>query len=307
MDTAPFEHAAMERYPTISTWQADAPTLVATMLSRWHLEPRGAFIGGVAASVLEVNTRDGFPAILKVGYPHPEAIWEAVGLTAFPPGTAPEVLDQDAWTWSMLLEPIVPGTPLSKTTLDSREAMNSAGALLAKLSTGIVPNGLPTLADAMTAYATDAMLRLDSQSAALDSFGVRALVVDAVETLMVLAASASEHRLLHGDFNPGNILLGPDGRWLAVDPKPLVGDPAFDLWPLVSQVGSPFEAAHPASVLAEHLELAAAAAGVDRDRAASWAYARAGLNVSWYLADGLPAQAATEAAEFVAWATVAGR
>jgi streptomycin 6-kinase len=307
METAPFEHAAMERYPTISSWQADASTLVATMLSRWHLEPRGAFIGGVAASVLAVKTQEGSPAILKVGYPHPEAIWEAVGLTAFPQGTAPQVLDQDAWTWSMLLEPIVPGTPLSKATLGAAGAMNGAGTLLARLSTGVVPEGLPTLADAMTAYAKDALRRLDSQSAALDSFGVRALVGDAVQTLMVLAASASEHRLLHGDFNPGNILLGPDGHWFAVDPKPLVGDPAFDLWPLVSQVGRPFEAAHPASVLAEHLELASVAAGVDRDRAASWAYARAGLNVSWYLADGLPAQAATGAVELAAWATVAGR
>ena len=33
--------------------------------------------------------------------------------------------------------------------------------------------------------------------------------------------------LLHQDFHGGNVLRDADG-WRAIDPKPLVGDPAFD-------------------------------------------------------------------------------
>jgi streptomycin 6-kinase len=45
--------------------------------------------------------------------------------------------------------------------------------------------------------------------------------------------SASRRVLLHGDFNPGNVLSWGDGRWAVIDPKPMIGDPAYDPWPLV--------------------------------------------------------------------------
>ena len=307
MDVVPFEPAAIARYPTLASWDADASTIVATMLARWHLTPGTAFVGGISGAVLAVETADGSPAILKVGYPHSEAIWEAVGLASFPPGTAPRILDQDAWTWSMLLEPIVPGLPLAQAPLSASEALRIGGTLQARLSEGSIPAGVPTLSTAMGTYVTRARERLPGQLPALRAMGVADLVRDAIDTLESLAASRVDLRLIHGDFNPGNILQGDGDRWFAVDPKPLAGDPAFDLWPLVSQTGHPFESHDPAGVLAEHLRLACSAAGVDNDRAANWSYARAGLNVSWYLADGAPAQAAQESVALRAWAIVAGR
>ena len=35
--------------------------------------------------------------------------------------------------------------------------------------------------------------------------------------------------LLHGDFHPGNVLSAQREPWLAIDCKPVVGDPAYDL------------------------------------------------------------------------------
>ena len=40
-------------------------------------------------------------------------------------------------------------------------------------------------------------------------------------------------RLLHGDFHYANVLAGRRAPWLAIDPKPLAGDPAFDVAPLL--------------------------------------------------------------------------
>lgn len=297
----------MTSYPTLSAWQADAPGIVKTMLRRWHLEPGEAFVGGIAGSVLAVTTRDGSPAVLKVGFPHTEALWEAVGLASFPPGTAPAVLDQDAWTWSMLLEPVFPGTPLSRSTLDVIDAVRVGATLLSRIALGDIPAGIPTLKAAMADYVDRADERLPDQSLALNALGVRELVLEAVETLTSLASDSVDARLLHGDYNPGNILLGPGDSWFVVDPKPLAGDPAFDLWPLLSQVGKPFESSNPIGPLARHLDVASETAGVDRERAALWAFARAGLNVSWYLADDMPSQAADEALALKAWAAVAGR
>jgi streptomycin 6-kinase len=308
MHPVPFEPAAIALYPTIGSWSAEAPGIVAHALERWNLTAGEAFVGGVSGSVLRVRTPSGDDAILKVGYPHAEATWEAVGLGAFPVGTAPRVLEQDAWTWSMLLEPVLPGQPLSAGQVSGADLI-AASTLLARLWTGTVPAGLPTLSEAMGGYAAAAMERQGDQSPALDSLGVNALVRDAIAVLAELAAADSARAgvLLHGDFNPGNILRGSGQTLVAVDPKPLVGDAAFDLWPLVTQFGSPMEDPDPVASLHRALALAATTCGVEVAGAALWAFARSGLNVSWYLADGLPAQAAIESRALRAWAVVAGR
>src|SRR5690606_10428198 len=38
-------------------------------------------------------------------------------------------------------------------------------------------------------------------------------------------------RLLHWDLHYDNVLAGEREPWLAIDPKPLAGDPGFDLLP----------------------------------------------------------------------------
>jgi streptomycin 6-kinase len=308
MQPVPFEPGPVSAYPSVAAWAASAPGIVARMLRRWDLRAGEAFVGGVGGSVLSVNRADGSPAVLKVGYPHEEAIWEAVGLSAFG-SLSPEILDQDAWTWALLLALIEPGTPLSKAWLSTRDALIAGGRLHARL-TNIPLVGpaasIPTLRWAMFSYARSAEARLEKQAGDLDRLGVRSLVVAAIGQLESLAADHGSPTLLHGDFNPGNILDSGEGGWKLVDPKPLLGDPAYDLWPLVSQVGHPYHAPNAVARLAENLTIAADAAEVDRDRAARWSFARTGLNVSWYLEDGLPTRAVAEAAALKSWALVSG-
>jgi streptomycin 6-kinase len=213
VECEPFEDAPIETYDSLSAWVAEAPGIVERMLTRWQLSAGDVFVGGIAASVLSVRTSDGTPAVLKVGYPHVEAIWEAVGLDAFPRDSAPAVLRQDSWTWAMLLEPIYPGTPLSQVELDPREALRIGGALHARLTASVLPDRIPTLVDAMADYARTARDRLPSQVGQLDALGVRELVGDAIGELEELAGTGASSALLHGDFNPGNVLLGSDGRW----------------------------------------------------------------------------------------------
>lgn len=307
MHAAPFEPAGIDAYPRVADWTAEAPGILATMLQRWDLRPGEAFVGGIAASVLAVTRPDGSPAVLKIGLPHVEGIWEAVGLQAFPSGLAPELLDQDAWTWSLLLAAVSPGVPLARAGLDPERAVRIGGELHARLASGAIPQSVPTLAEAMRDYANQARARIPDQAAALGALGVRVLVERALDELEELATTPAPTSLLHGDYNPGNILSSEgDEPWVVIDPKPLVGDPAYDLWPLISQIGEPYNAQDPAARLTSQLVIAAAAAGVDPVRVARWSRARTGLNVSWYLADGEPGQAAVEAGALSAWNSVVG-
>jgi streptomycin 6-kinase len=306
MDSVAFETTAIGAYPSRMQWDASAADLVATMLERWHLTAGEAFVGGEAASVLRVTMRDGRPAVLKVGFPHVEAVWEAVALESWGARLAPELLRQDAWTWTILLELVEPGMPLSKHELPAEQALTIAAELYRELLTTQPPTGLPTLAEIVGQYAADAQTRLPEQRDDLLNLGVLELVQEGLSLSRDLADSDGTSAMLHGDFNPGNILSAADGGWRVIDPKPMLGDPEFELFPLVEQLGSPWSRPDPAATISAQLQLAARVAGVDAAKTARWAFARAAYNVCWYLDDANDAAAAAAARELPVWFAVSG-
>jgi streptomycin 6-kinase len=82
---------------------------------------------------------------------------------------------------------------------------------------------------------------------------------------------------LHGDVHHGNVLdLGY--RWAAIDPKGLVGHPAFDL---ANVLCNPTEAVAAARV-EPRLERFAPGLGIDRDELAAWVVAWCGLSLAWH-------------------------
>ncbi|MGE0501992.1 MAG: aminoglycoside phosphotransferase family protein [Rhizobiaceae bacterium] len=89
---------------------------------------------------------------------------------------------------------------------------------------------------------------------------------------------------LHGDIHHENILRGPRG-WLAIDPKGLIGDPAFDVANLFhNPAGSPLclspaRIASMAAILARTLDRSVS-------DILSYATAYSWLSASWWLDDG---------------------
>ena len=92
--------------------------------------------------------------------------------------------------------------------------------------------------------------------------------------LRELPCADGRKTVLHGDFNPGNLLSAEREPWLAIDTKPMYGDPAFDPWPLIQQTGDPFGHPDPRRVLARRTALVADATGTDVARLRAWAVAR---------------------------------
>lgn len=293
VQSVPFERVVIDSYPTRSAWDADAAGLLKTMLERWHLTAGAAFVGGEAAATVRVLTRQGSPAVLKVGFPHLEASHEAVALEAWSAeGLAPAVLRQDAWTWSMLLDEVDPGTSLSE--IDPHEALDAGARLLGRLHSIAPPPGIPTLEQVVRRYVAHAREAGTNHEHATADIQTTALIERALREAERLINSPPGNVLLHGDFNPGNVLAAADGSWVAIDPKPLVGEASFDLFPLAEQIGEPRGAP-------DRLNAAAIAIGCDPQRAIRWAFVRSALNVSWYLADGDREAGRAATAEAALW------
>ncbi len=112
----------------------------------------------------------------------------------------------------------------------------------------------------------------------------------AVDLLRTLPRSAERCGLAHGDLNPGNILRQTHSpstaadaptEWLAIDPKPVHGDLAWDPWPLLTQVGDWLTVVPSAADLAARTRLVAEATGLDAARIASWCTARSVASGLW--------------------------
>ena len=82
--------------------------------------------------------------------------------------------------------------------------------------------------------------------------------------------------VLHGDAHHGNVLDLGD-RWVAIDPKGLLGHPAFDLANLFCNPVHEVAVAR----LDARLDLVADRAGLDRALLASWVAAWCGLSLVW--------------------------
>ena len=96
------------------------------------------------------------------------------------------------------------------------------------------------------------------------------LVSEGLHLLYALAIDATEEVLLATDLHAGNVLRAQREPWLVIDPKPFVGDPAYDatqhLFNCDARLfGNPEET----------IRRFAGLLGVDYERVRLWTFARA--------------------------------
>ncbi|MFN2418559.1 MAG: aminoglycoside phosphotransferase family protein [Candidatus Limnocylindria bacterium] len=99
-------------------------------------------------------------------------------------------------------------------------------------------------------------------------------------------------RAIHGDFHHENLLRGPRG-WLAIDPKGLVGDPAYDAANMFcNPLARDDLRLDPERILAMAAMLSRAVSS-DPHTVMRWAFAHACLSACWYIEDGETLEAAS--------------
>jgi streptomycin 6-kinase len=120
----------------------------------------------------------------------------------------------------------------------------------------------------------------------------------AAATARDLLATPQDIAVLHGDLHHGNVLDGGTRGWLAIDPKCLVGERAFDYANLFCNPDR--ETASAPGRLGRQAGVVAAAAGLERERLLRWVLAYAGLSAAWTLGDGGHPETALAVAELAA-------
>ncbi|WP_105974782.1 aminoglycoside phosphotransferase family protein [Streptomyces geranii] len=253
------------------------PTRTADFLDRWNLRVDGTSMHGVTALVVPVRRPDDTPAVLKLQLLDEESEGEAPALRHWNGDHAVRLLDHDPTTGTMLLERL-DHTRMLSTVPDPHEATLVIATLLSHLTATPAPPGIRTLADiaqAMLDQAPDALRTLPTPE-------TRTLLTDCAAALREVAPDPGD-RLLHWDLHDENVLAADRAPWLAIDPKPLAGDPGFDLWPALNNRFDADDVLWRFDALTDALSL-------DRERARAWTLARVLQNALWNIEDGDPVE-----------------
>ncbi|MEV0153191.1 aminoglycoside phosphotransferase family protein [Micromonospora sp. NPDC050686] len=248
-----------ERIPAGRAWRTALPGLLAECVQRWELRVGRPYGGAFASLAVPAELPDGTPAVLKLQYPDDDSVQEAAALAHWAGRGAIRLLAHDPDRRALLVERCLPGTPLYELSPDA--ALAAAVELLPRLG---VPAGPP-----FTPLAEEAAGWAERVPAAWEQAGrpyERRLLDVAAGLLADLVGSQGEPVLVNQDLHAGNILRAAREPWLAIDPKPLVGEREFAPVPLVRGV----ELGHSPQAVRYRLDRLSAELGLDRERVRGW-------------------------------------
>ena len=262
-------------------WLDRLPAILAACEERWNLTI-GAPVSNLSFNyVAPAVLADGTEVILKTGltdeFPsQPEALrhFDGHGMV--------QLLAYDEHDAAMLLERLKPGTSL-RAVEDDEAAISAAAAVMRKIWRPLPQKHypFPTVCDWGKGFAR---LR-NLYNGGTGPFPPA--IFDKAEKLYTeLSASMTEPVLLHGDLHQDNILSAEHEPWLAVDPKGVIGEPAFEtgallrnFWPDILSI------ANSKSLMAHRIDQLSAELGFDRERIYNWGFAQAALSVVWGFED----------------------
>lgn len=255
------------------------PRLAGELVEEWRLTVDGPPTHGYCALVVPVRTEGGRPAVLKVGFPDDESEHEALALQHWHGNGAVELLRADPHRSALLLERL---HPEDLTDLWDIEACEVVAGLWGRLHRPAPPQ-LRTL----TSYVE----RWSGQLSALPRNAPvpRRLVEQAVSLARdFVADEASTGTLIHTDLHYENVLAGDREPWLAIDPKPVSGDPHYEvapmLWNRLDELGGDLR-----NGLRRRFHTLVDAGELDERRARDWVVVRMMHNALFRLQD--PAEA----------------
>jgi streptomycin 6-kinase len=258
---------------------------IAPWLARWGLEPDGvAFETAYSKSLLAPVRRDGAAAMLKLAADAEERRGAMQMFWWAGDGAAPVLAHEGD---ALLLARLQGPRSLAAMAREGRDA--EASRILCAVADRLHaerPGGPP-----------EGLIPLDRWFRALTPAAAAhgGVLAASLATAQALFADPQEPCVLHGDLHHANVLDGEALGWLAIDPKGLFGDRAYDYANILCNPDgptalSPGRLAAQASVIAEAARLPLA-------RVLAWTHAHAGVSAAWCMRDGFDPAAALAIAE----------
>lgn len=271
-----------ERDEVWADWVARLAGTAEGLLEEWGLQQDGLAMHGFTALVLPVRTGDDEAAVLKIAFPDDETAHEHLALQRWGGQGAARLLRADPRRRALLVE------RLEERALGSEDVLTACEVVAGLYPALHVP--APPQLDRLsrrTAAWVDVMAALPR-----DAPVPRRLVEQAIGIGRDLAADAgTDGTLLHGDLHYDNVLAATRDPWLAIDPKPLSGDPHYELAPMLwNRWHEATATGNARDAVRRRFHTLVDTAELDEDRARDWVVFREVVMALWHLEEPMPGE-----------------
>jgi len=264
-------------------WLRRLPATVAECAARWSLKVGPPLTTLYQNYIAHATRADGARVILKIGPPVRELLTEIEALRIFDGEGVVRLLEADAGVGALLLEQIEPGTQLAALCEQDDEGATVAASSVMRRLWRPAPHEhtFPTVADWGRGFQ-----RLRERFGRDAGPFPKKLVDEAENLFFELTRSMSAPALLHGDLHHFNILAAAREPWLAIDPKGVVGEPAYEVGALLrNPMPQLLTWPHLSRVQARRVEQLSEELGFDKQRLHGWGLAQAVLSAWWSFED----------------------
>ncbi len=262
-------------------WIERLPAILAACEQRWGVRIGPPFTPLSYHYVAPAVRADGRDVVVKVCSPTGEFGREAEALRLFSGHGMVQLLAYDTDDEALLLERLEPGT-LLRTVKDDAQAISIAATVMRKMwRPAPVQHPFPSVSDWGRGF-----VRLRRHYGGSSGPFPVDLLEEAEALFAELSATMAPPVLLHGDLHQDNILAASRQPWLAIDPKGLIGEPAYEVGALLhNPLPDLLEAPQPGRLLRRRVDQLAEELGFDRARVRSWGVAQAVLAAWWTVED----------------------
>ncbi len=246
-------------------WVESLPRLVDDLAREWGLGLDGIAMHGFCALVVPVCADD-VPSVLKISFPDDDTAHEHLALRTWAGHGSVRLLRADPRRRAMLLERL---SDKKLDDVDLDQACEVVAGLYQRLH---VPAGEQF--PALSAWTARWEERLGALGA--DAPVPRRLVAHARSLAHDLAGDPdTDGTLLHGDLHYLNVLAASREPWLAIDPKPMSGDPHLEPAPMLwNRWQEALDTGDARAAVLRRLDVILDVAGLDEDRCRAWMIVR---------------------------------
>lgn len=261
-------------------WLASLPELQTELVERLSLSNLQPIENLSYNYLVFASAPENKSVVLKLGVPNRELDTEILALKAYDGKGTVRLLEANPFQGVLLLERILPGESLLSIE-DDRESTRIAARLMKRI-------WIPAPHDVEFPSAEDWCLGFQRY---LDHYANRGpLPTDLVHRANELSnelLSRPQELLLHGDLHHMNILLGENNTWVAVDPKGVIGEDAFEVGSLIlNPVPDLVRWPDLKAIQKQRLAILSEELNIDQGRLTAWSFVRAVLSSIWSLEDG---------------------